>query len=79
MDSGKQPRTALKAARVEGRMTQQAVADHLGVGLRHYQRIEDGETIGSIWVWDALEDLFEVHQRTLREIPGNRLGQEASQ
>ena len=71
-------RETLKVARKDEGMTQQQVADKLGISLRYYQEIEDGEATGSIWVWDALEDLFGVHQRTLREIPGNRPGIEAN-
>ena len=53
-------------------MTQQAMADKLGVGLRHYKKIESGETLGSIPLWDDLEDLLEVNQRVLREINPDR-------
>lgn len=53
-------------------MTQQTMADKLGVGLRHYKKIESGETLGSIPLWDDLEDLLEVNQRVLREIHPDR-------
>lgn len=56
--------TASKAAG----LTQQETADKLGIGLRHYKKIESGETLGSIEIWDELEDLFSVHQRVLREM-----------
>ncbi|MCB7085761.1 helix-turn-helix transcriptional regulator [Gordonibacter urolithinfaciens] len=59
-------RAALKEARKSAGMTQQAVADKLGISLRHYQQIEYSEVLGAIWIWDALEDLFGVHQRKLR-------------
>ena len=43
-------RETLKNARKEKGLTQQAVADHLGIGLRYYQKIEAGErTGGRIW------------------------------
>ena len=71
-------RETLKVARKAEGMTQQQVADKLGISLRYYQEIEDGEASGGSWVWDPLEDLFGVHQRTLREIPGNRPGIEAN-
>ena len=57
-------------------LTQQALADELGVGLRHYKKIESGETLGSIPLWDALEDRLGVNQRVLRE---NHPGKEDSQ
>lgn len=61
-------RENLKKARAAAGMTQQQVADLLGVGLRHYQKIESGESNGSFEVWDALEDNLGIHQRKLREI-----------
>ena len=61
------PRNNLKTARRAAGLTQQAVADKVGLSLREYHRIERGEIIGSIAVWDALEDMLGVNQRTLRE------------
>lgn len=69
-------RNNLKAARRALGLTQQALADELGVGLRHYKKIESGETLGSIPLWDALEDRLGVNQRVLRE---NHPGKEDSQ
>lgn len=60
-------RNNLKQARRDAGMTQQQVADELGVGLRHYIKLESGECLGSVTVWDALEDLFHLPQRFLRE------------
>lgn len=59
-------REALKEARRRAGMTQQAVADHLGISLRYYQNIEAGDRTGDFEIWDALEDTFSVHQRELR-------------
>lgn len=64
-------RKTLKEARQKAGMTQQQMADKLGIGLRHYQKIEYAELNGSFEVWDALEDLLGVHQRKLREISEN--------
>lgn len=61
-------RSKLKEARQKAGMTQQQMADYLRIGLRHYKKIESGETLGSILVWDILEDITGVHQRLLREI-----------
>lgn len=47
-------------------MTQQQVADALGMSLRYYQNLEAGTRKGPIEVWDALEDLLGVNQRALR-------------
>mgnify|MGYP002568059505 CR=1 FL=1 len=60
-------RAVLKQARIDKGMTQQEVAEHLGISLRHYQRMESGEIIGFVELWDDLEDLFSIHQRKLRE------------
>ena len=67
-------RKKLKEARTKAGWTQQKVADELGIGLRHYQKIEYGDLNGSFAVWDALEDLLGVHQRILREIAENHPG-----
>ena len=64
-------RKNLKKARKEKGLTQQQVADQINVGLRHYQKLEAGETNGSFEIWDALEDILGKHQRKLREISGN--------
>lgn len=60
-------REMLKGARAARGMTQQATADALGISLRYYQNIEAGTRTGNFEIWDALEDLFSVHQRELRE------------
>ncbi len=60
-------RAKLKAARKAHGWTQRELADKLEIGLRHYKKLESGETLGSILVWDTLEDLCGVNQRVLRE------------
>lgn len=60
-------RENLKDARKAANLTQQQVADKVGITLVYYQKIESGERVGSVEIWDALEDLFGVHQRKLRE------------
>ena len=71
-------RRNLQAARKAKGMTQQDMADYLEIGLRHYQKIEYADLNGPFEVWDALEDLLLVHQRTLRELSNNRPDQEES-
>ena len=61
-------RENLSKARKEKGLTQQAVADHLGISLVYYQKIEQGTRTGDFDILDSLEDLFSVHQRKLREI-----------
>lgn len=61
-------RETLKKARKDAGMTQKQVAKYLSVGERHYKKIESGEIVGSIALWDRLEDLFKIHQRKLREL-----------
>ena len=60
-------RENLRRARKSAGLTQQAMADKLGIGLRHYKKIESGESLGSIPQWDEAEDLLGVNQRVLRE------------
>lgn len=48
----------LKKARQDAGMTQQAMADALGISLRHYQKVEYAEIGGSFDIWDALEDML---------------------
>lgn len=72
-------RKNLKKARQNAGMTQQKIADKLNINIRHYQKIESGEIGGSFDAWDALEDMFGVHQRILREISDNHPDQSANQ
>ena len=61
-------RKNLKEARRRAGLRQREMAEHLEIDLRTYQRIEAGETPVSIRVWDALEDLFWIPQRQLRQM-----------
>jgi len=61
-------RENLKKARQEKHLTQQQVADRLGISLVYYQKIEQGSRTGDFAIWDELEDLMGVHQRKLREM-----------
>lgn len=61
-------RDNLKEARQKAGMTQQEAADKLGISLVYYQKIEQGSRTGDFEIWDSLEDLFNIHQRKLREI-----------
>lgn len=61
-------RKYLKEARQKAGMTQQQVTDQLGISLVYYQKIEQGSRTGDFEIWDALEDLFNLHQRELRKI-----------
>lgn len=72
-------RSNLRAARKDAGMTQQAVADYLGISLRYYQNIEAGDRTGDFELWDRLEELFNVHQRTLRETSDSRPFREDNQ
>ena len=61
-------RKNLKEARQKAGITQQQVADHLGISLVYYQKIEQGSRTGDFELWDNLEDLFNLHQRELRKM-----------
>ena len=60
-------RENLRAARKAKGLTQQQVAEAVGLSLIGYQQIERGVRIGKIETWDKLEDMFGIHQRALRE------------
>ncbi len=64
-------RENLKAARKAKGLTQQAMAEYLGISERYYRFIESGERCGDFEIWDTLEDLLGIHQRILREISSN--------
>ncbi len=61
-----QARKNLKEARQKAGMTQQQMADKLGISLRYYQQIEAGDRTGDFGIWDDLEDITGIHQRILR-------------
>lgn len=63
---GIEVRYNLKKARQEAGMTQKQVAEYLGISERYYRFIESGDRGGDFEMWDALEDLFNIHQRILR-------------
>lgn len=56
-------RKNLKEARMAAGLTQQQMADKLGVSLRYYKQIEAGSRTGDFAIWDALEDILWIHQR----------------
>lgn len=61
-------REKLKKARKDAGLTQQQMADMLGISLRYYQNIEAGDRTGDFALWDTLEDITGIHQRILREL-----------
>lgn len=61
-------RENLRNARKAAGLTQQAMADKLGISLVYYQKIEAGSRTGDFAIWDELEDITGIHQRILREI-----------
>lgn len=66
-------RENLRKARKAAGLTQQAMADKLGISLRYYQQIEAGDRTGDFTLWDTLEDITGIHQRILRDQENNRL------
>lgn len=59
-------RSNLKNARKAAGITQEQMAEKLGISLRYYQNIEAGDRNGDFELWDKLEDITGIHQRTLR-------------
>lgn len=64
-------RENLKNARKAAGLTQQQVAEKLGISERYYRFIEADDRDGDFEIWDSLEDLFGVHQRILRKSSPN--------
>lgn len=60
-------RHKLIAARKASGKKQRETAVKVGISLRYYQKIEAGTNEGKGHIWDALEDLFQISQRELRE------------
>ena len=58
-------RQKLKKARQDAGLTQQAMADKLGISLRYYQNIETGDRTGDFAIW---EEITGIHQKKLREL-----------
>lgn len=71
-------RAILKKARQDAGLTQKQVAERLGIHERYYKALESGERLGGIEHWDKLEDIFNIHQRKLREISAIHPDQEAN-
>lgn len=65
-------REKLKQARKAKGLTQQQMADKLGISLRYYQQVEAGDRTGDFLIWDTLEDITGIHQRVLREMNPDR-------
>lgn len=72
-------RSNLIKARKEKKWSQEQTAEKLGISLRQYQRIESGESVGTIDLWDRLEDLFFLTSRYLRGLPAIGHGKEDNQ
>ena len=72
-------RKTLKDAHQKVGMTQQQMADRLGISLRYYKQIEAGQRTGDFQIWDDLEDITGIHQRKLREISTIHPDQEDNQ
>lgn len=72
-------RDNLRSARLAAHMTQQQAAEKLGISQRYYGMIENGDRTGDFEIWDALEDLLGVHQRTLRAVSDRQCDPSANQ
>lgn len=60
-------RKNLKDARNKLGLTQRQMAEMLKISYIYYQSIEEGKRIGTVKIWDSIEDLTGVNQRFLRE------------
>ena len=59
-------REYLKAERKRLGYTQRQMAEKIHISATYYQMIENGVRTGDYSIWDALEDITNVHQRILR-------------
>ena len=64
-------RKNLKEARMAAGLTQQQMADKLGISERYYKQLEAGQRTGDFTLWDMMEDLLDIHQRKLRDLSEN--------
>lgn len=60
-------KVVMRQERIRRGWTQEYVANKIGITKAAIHDIEIGRRIGSIPVWDALEDLFQIPQRILRK------------
>lgn len=56
----------LRKARYDMKMTVEEFSEMVHITPRYYQKIESGERMGGIDLWDKLEDLTGIGQRILR-------------
>ena len=61
-------REVLKQTRKGKGMTVRVISELLGVSERLYKYVEAGHTTGKAEMWDALEDILGINQRSLREL-----------
>ena len=57
----------LRCERIDRDWSLEYVAKKIGVTKTAIHNIETGKRQGSLGIWDALEDLFGIDQRTLRK------------
>ena len=69
----------LQNARKAAGLTQQQIADKVGISLVYYQKIEAGSRTGDFYIWDTLEDITGIHQRILRETSETHHGKAKSE
>lgn len=65
-------RNILRGARTMLELTQEQMAEKVGISAIYYQKIEEGTRTGNFKIWDTLEDITGIHQRKLRENADNR-------
>ena len=65
-------RAILRGARNMLELTQEKMAEKVGISSIYYQKIEEGTRTGNFEIWDKLEDITGIHQRKLRENTENR-------
>ena len=60
-------RELLNKTRKEKGISATQMAARLGITRRYYLQLESGHRIGTPAIWDSIEDIIGINQRTLRQ------------
>lgn len=60
-------RSNLKQSRIRMELTQKEMAELIPCDVRYYRRLENGESLGSVQMWDRIERILRKPQQWLRK------------
>lgn len=64
-------RMNLKVLRVKNHLTQEQMADEIGVGRQTYAAVEQGKQRGGEYFWETVQSRFEVPDSEMWELMRN--------